>query len=114
MDHATQIYSCNEGNYSLWDAPTKAFVDECKNKPTPYSARYVGSMVSDVHRTLLYGGIFLYPADSKVCLSFAFECITRHAWRWTERVYVWRLRYQTEQVGQAASAVRSEPDVVHR
>ncbi|GAB9471673.1 hypothetical protein Gpo141_00008876 [Globisporangium polare] len=59
------IYSCNEGNYSLWDAPTKAFVDECKNKPTPYSARYVGSMVSDVHRTLLYGGIFLYPADSK-------------------------------------------------
>lgn len=30
-----QIYSCNEGNYSLWDAPTKAFVDECKNKPTP-------------------------------------------------------------------------------
>ena len=31
----------------------------------PYSARYVGSMVSDVHRTILYGGIFLYPADSK-------------------------------------------------
>ncbi|GLD96335.1 hypothetical protein PINS_up005018 [Pythium insidiosum] len=59
------IYSCNEGNYSLWDAPTKAFVDECKNKPSPYSARYVGSMVSDVHRTLLYGGIFMYPADKK-------------------------------------------------
>lgn len=32
----TQIYSCNEGNYALWDAPTRAFVDECKNKPTPY------------------------------------------------------------------------------
>merc|ERR1712098_472782 len=30
-----------------------------------YAARYVGSMVSDVHRTLLYGGIFLYPADKK-------------------------------------------------
>jgi fructose-1,6-bisphosphatase I len=29
----------------------------------PYSARYIGSMVADVHRTLLYGGIFLYPAD---------------------------------------------------
>jgi fructose-1,6-bisphosphatase I len=29
----------------------------------PYSARYVGSMVADVHRTLLYGGIYLYPAD---------------------------------------------------
>merc|ERR1712079_358728 len=34
-------------------------------KTTGYSARYVGSMVSDVHRTLLYGGIFLYPADKK-------------------------------------------------
>jgi len=31
----------------------------------PYSARYVGSLVADVHRTLLYGGIFLYPADRK-------------------------------------------------
>lgn len=59
------IYSCNEGNYALWDNVTRAFVDECKNKPTPYSARYVGSMVSDVHRTLLYGGIFMYPADKK-------------------------------------------------
>ncbi|DAZ96360.1 TPA: hypothetical protein N0F65_008010 [Lagenidium giganteum] len=64
-DKPKTIYSCNEGNYSLWDAPTRAFVDECKNKSPPYSARYVGSMVSDVHRTLLYGGIFAYPADSK-------------------------------------------------
>merc|ERR1712038_815553 len=31
----------------------------------PYSARYVGSMVADIHRTLLYGGIYLYPADNK-------------------------------------------------
>ena len=34
-------------------------------KEQGYAARYVGSMVSDVHRTILYGGIFLYPADSK-------------------------------------------------
>lgn len=40
--------------------------------PYRYSARYVGSMVSDVHRTLLYGGIFLYPADAKVRLLL--EC----------------------------------------
>lgn len=33
--------------------------------PTPYNARYVGSMVADVHRTLLYGGLFMYPADSE-------------------------------------------------
>ncbi|KDO33127.1 fructose-1,6-bisphosphatase [Saprolegnia parasitica CBS 223.65] len=59
------IYSCNEGNFALWDAPTKQFVDECKNAPKPYAARYVGSMVSDVHRTILYGGVFFYPADKK-------------------------------------------------
>ena len=35
------------------------------NNGKPYSARYIGSMVSDVHRTILYGGIFLYPADEK-------------------------------------------------
>jgi len=32
----------------------------------PKSARYVGSMVADIHRTLLYGGIFCYPGDAKV------------------------------------------------
>ncbi len=31
----------------------------------PYSSRYIGSLVGDIHRTLLYGGIFLYPTDSK-------------------------------------------------
>merc|ERR1719203_2282869 len=58
-----KIYSCNEGNSHSWDQPIKEYVKECKN--SGYSARYVGSMVSDVHRTLLYGGIFLYPADKK-------------------------------------------------
>jgi fructose-1,6-bisphosphatase I len=65
-DKPKTIYSCNEGNYVLWDEPTKKFVENCKNaSPKPYSARYIGSMVSDVHRTLLYGGIFFYPADKK-------------------------------------------------
>ena len=44
------------------------FVKECKqpaNDGAPKSLRYVGSMVADVHRTLLYGGVFMYPADSK-------------------------------------------------
>lgn len=58
-----KIYSCNEGNCLSWDEPIKEYVKKCKN--SGYSARYVGSMVSDVHRTLLYGGIFLYPADKK-------------------------------------------------
>jgi hypothetical protein len=37
----------------------------CFQKGKPYSARYIGSMVADVHRTLVYGGIFLYPATSE-------------------------------------------------
>jgi len=58
-----RIFSCNEGNSLNWDKPVQDFVEACKDQG--YSARYVGSMVSDVHRTLLYGGIFLYPADKK-------------------------------------------------
>jgi len=58
-----KIYSCNEGNSHSWDEPIKGFVKQCKEKG--YAARYTGSMVGDVHRTLLYGGIFLYPADKK-------------------------------------------------
>ncbi|CAO3692837.1 unnamed protein product [Umbelopsis ramanniana] len=57
-----KIYSVNEGNMKYFDEPSKNYVNSVKNK---YSARYVGSMVADVHRTLLYGGIFGYPADSK-------------------------------------------------
>merc|ERR1712137_1282046 len=58
-----KIYSANEGNLHSWDIPVQDYVTRCKQ--SGYSARYVGSMVSDVHRTLLYGGIFLYPADKK-------------------------------------------------
>merc|ERR1712060_867359 len=58
-----KIFSCNEGNSLRWDAPIMNYVEKCK--ASGYAARYVGSMVSDVHRTLLYGGIFLYPADKK-------------------------------------------------
>jgi fructose-1,6-bisphosphatase I len=60
------IYSVNEGNSIYWDAPTKKYIDSLKNPPAgkkPYSLRYVGSMVADVHRTLIYGGIFMYPGD---------------------------------------------------
>ena len=43
------------------------YVHECKHPldGDPKSLRYVGSMVADVHRTILYGGVFLYPADKK-------------------------------------------------
>eukprot|EP00306_Pavlova_sp_CCMP459_P008781 CAMPEP_0185160854 /NCGR_PEP_ID=MMETSP1139-20130426/4043_1 /TAXON_ID=298111 /ORGANISM="Pavlova sp., Strain CCMP459" /LENGTH=358 /DNA_ID=CAMNT_0027726073 /DNA_START=68 /DNA_END=1144 /DNA_ORIENTATION=- len=64
-DGGKKIYSCNEGNSSLWDEPCKQSLAHFKAGDKPYAQRYVGSMVSDVHRTLLYGGIFMYPADKK-------------------------------------------------
>jgi len=59
-----QIYSVNEGNYSKWDNDITIYIDQCKFNKS-YSLRYIGSMVADIHRTLLYGGIFLYPSDNK-------------------------------------------------
>jgi len=63
------IYSMNEANRQMWDAPLRAYIDDLQagesESGKTYSARYIGSMVGDVHRTLLYGGIFGYPADSK-------------------------------------------------
>jgi len=61
------IYSINEGNAAFWEKGTQDYVAEIKSSKgkSPYSLRYIGSMVADVHRTLLYGGIFMYPADSK-------------------------------------------------
>ncbi|CAN3353753.1 hypothetical protein DICA3_A09076 [Diutina catenulata] len=74
------IYSFNEGNSYYWPEYVKKYVEDLK-KPQengkPYSARYIGSMVADVHRTLLYGGIFAYPADSKSKngkLRILYEC----------------------------------------
>jgi fructose-1,6-bisphosphatase I len=55
------IYSTNEGNSGLWDEGTVAYIAGLKK--IPYKSRYIGSLVADFHRTLLYGGIFLYPAD---------------------------------------------------
>ena len=67
QDGGKRIYSCNEGNFNHWDQPIKDAVDAFKKgiDGKPYSARYVGSMVADIHRTLLYGGIYIYPADKK-------------------------------------------------
>uniref|UniRef100_A0A7S2MUU1 Fructose-1,6-bisphosphatase, cytosolic n=1 Tax=Helicotheca tamesis TaxID=374047 RepID=A0A7S2MUU1_9STRA len=64
-DGGKTIYSANEGNSNYWDKPIQDAIAEFKTGPKPYSARYVGSMVADIHRTLLYGGIYLYPADNK-------------------------------------------------
>jgi len=59
------IYSVNEGYYHLFDPEDKKYLADLKEGTRPYKLRYVGSMVSDVHRTLCKGGIFLYPRDIK-------------------------------------------------
>jgi fructose-1,6-bisphosphatase I len=64
-DGGKLIYSCNEGNSSNWDEPIKEACEHFKSSAKPYTSRYVGSMVADIHRTILYGGIYLYPADAK-------------------------------------------------
>jgi len=65
----SKIYSINEGNYLYWHPGLKRYIKylqgEDKETSRPYSSRYIGSMVADIHRNLLYGGIFMYPADSR-------------------------------------------------
>ena len=63
-----KIYSANEGNSHYWAPAVRSYLEHIKGSPDgrpSYSSRYVGSLVADFHRTLLYGGIFMYPADSK-------------------------------------------------
>ncbi|MFH0990199.1 MAG: class 1 fructose-bisphosphatase [bacterium] len=64
-----KIYSVNEGNYRWWYDGVKKYVkylqEEDAATSRPYSGRYIGSLVGDIHRTLLYGGIFMYPSDAR-------------------------------------------------
>ncbi|GAB1430442.1 class 1 fructose-bisphosphatase [Ignavibacteria bacterium] len=63
-----KIYSINEGNYNRWEPRLRQYIDYLKTPSDdglrPYSLRYIGTAIADVHRTLYYGGIFMYPADS--------------------------------------------------
>ncbi|KAK9408255.1 fructose-C6-bisphosphatase 1 [Crotalus adamanteus] len=74
------IYSLNEGYASYFDPAVTEYLQKKKfpqDGSSPYGSRYVGSMVADVHRTLMYGGIFLYPANSKIPkgkLRLLYEC----------------------------------------
>ncbi|CAO1944296.1 unnamed protein product [Urochloa humidicola] len=73
-----KIYSVNEGNAKNWDEPTAKFVENCKypkDGSPPKSLRYIGSMVADVHRTLLYGGIFLYLLTRKAQMESSVSCM---------------------------------------
>ncbi|CAH0399545.1 unnamed protein product [Chilo suppressalis] len=74
-----KIYSINEGYAAEWEEGLKRYVEE-KKQPSvgkAYGARYVGSMVADVHRTIKYGGIFMYPATKAAPngkLRLLYEC----------------------------------------
>lgn len=63
----SKIVSTNMGYYKRWSEGMKKYVaylqEEDKETGRPYSSRYIGSLVADFHRNLIYGGIFLYPAD---------------------------------------------------
>jgi len=69
IPETSSILSFNEANIDKWDEPMKETVykwREGKGKSgNRFSSRYIGSMVGDVHRTLLYGGVFGYPGDTK-------------------------------------------------
>jgi fructose-1,6-bisphosphatase I len=74
-------YSINEGNASGWPEGVRNYISHIKEvdpeTKRPYSLRYIGSMVSDLHRTLLLGGIFLYPAQCEQStgkLRLMYEC----------------------------------------
>lgn len=79
-DHGT-IYSVNEGSYHSWEEGLKKYIKYCQVEDPqtnrPYKARYIGSMVADVHRTLITGGIFIYPNSSQYPngkLRLMYEC----------------------------------------
>jgi fructose-1,6-bisphosphatase I len=76
-----KIYSVNHGNYFQYDEPVKKYITACQQKTKttggPYTQRYIGSMVADVHRNLIKGGIFMYPGTTekpKGKLRLLYEC----------------------------------------
>ena len=74
-----QIYSINEGNYVHFPQGVKDYIKWCQQEEgnRPYTSRYIGSMVSDIHRNMIKGGIFMYPKSSKAHdgkLRLLYEC----------------------------------------
>lgn len=75
------LYSINEGNYSKFPQGVKDYLKYCQvddhDTNRPYTSRYIGSMVADVHRNLIKGGVFLYPSTSshpRGKLRLMYEC----------------------------------------
>ena len=74
-----QIYSINEGNYVHFPQGVKDYIKYCQKEEDnrPYTSRYIGSLVSDFHRNMIKGGIYIYPTSSKAPkgkLRLLYEC----------------------------------------
>ncbi|MEO1484627.1 MAG: class 1 fructose-bisphosphatase [Bacteroidota bacterium] len=74
-----KIYSVNEGNYIHFPQGVKDYIKYCQIEEgdRPYTSRYIGSLVSDFHRNMIKGGIYLYPKSSKASngkLRLLYEC----------------------------------------
>jgi fructose-1,6-bisphosphatase I len=76
-----KIYSVNHGNFFQYEDGVRKYINLCQNKTKetggPYTQRYIGSMVADVHRNLIKGGIFMYPGTTekpKGKLRLLYEC----------------------------------------
>lgn len=106
------IYSFNEANSPAWDPVLQKYIENLKNGTGPssavYSSRYIGSLVADVHRTILYGGVFGYPGDTKNPngkLRLLYECAP--------------MSFLVEQAGGIATTGKTRvmdviPDAVHQ
>ncbi len=76
-----RIYSVNHGNFFQYSKGVQKYITACQNKDKtnggPYTQRYIGSMVADVHRNIIKGGIFTYPgtiSKPKGKLRLLYEC----------------------------------------
>jgi fructose-1,6-bisphosphatase I len=76
-----KIYSVNHGNFFQYNDGVRKYINQCQNKNKsnggPYTQRYIGSMVADVHRNLIKGGIFMYPGTTdkpQGKLRLLYEC----------------------------------------
>ena len=76
---AGKIYSVNEGNYIHFPQGVKDYIKYCQKEEEdrPYTSRYIGSLVSDFHRNMIKGGIYIYPKSSVASngkLRLLYEC----------------------------------------
>lgn len=70
IEEDTQEFAINMSNYRFWQAPVQHYIDECLQgkegaRSKDFNMRWVASMVAEIHRILIRGGVFMYPIDSK-------------------------------------------------